>query len=116
MNSQSPHRKAGFGGQFTIRSLLILTTLVAAFFGGRASMGPVIEAERLRTKIAKQEAETHARRLDAIEQANTLQSRSIQRIMQARPTDQWRGIERAERQNMLEMQQRIDRAVNGPEL
>jgi hypothetical protein len=114
MHSDSHHREPRFGVRFTIRSLLILTTVVAAFFGGRRSMKPELEAERLLTKIAQQEADAHARRLDLIQQES--RSQFIRQIVQPRPSEDWRGFERAERQNMRELQQRIEKAIKPPEL
>jgi hypothetical protein len=42
--------------RFSLRSLLILTALVGAFFGGRVSMQPVM-AERERLLVEKEQAE-----------------------------------------------------------
>ena len=42
--------------QFSLRTLFVLMLLVAAFFGGRESMKPVIRAERLKAEQAQAEA------------------------------------------------------------
>src|SRR5262245_56822334 len=97
---------SGLHLRFTIRSLLILTTLIAAFFGGRASMGPLIEAERLRAKLAEQDLQALRR------QADTRPAQYIQRFTLPRPIQDMRSIDRAEQQNLRELHQRIDRAIN----
>ena len=43
--------------QFSLRGLLLLVLLVAVFLGGRASVLPLIEAERARAKAAQQRAD-----------------------------------------------------------
>ena len=116
MNYDSDRGEPRLALRFTIRSLLVLTTLVAAFFGGRASLTPTLQAERLRAKMAQQEAQAYARRLDLIQQRNASPSQLIQQIIQPRPSQDWRGFERAERQNMWELQQRIEKSMNPPEL
>ena len=43
--------------QFSLRTLFVLMLVVAAFFGGRESMRPVIEAERAKATLARAQAE-----------------------------------------------------------
>src|SRR5262245_56357865 len=115
MNSENPAGEPRFGVRFTIRSLLIVTTVVAAFFGGRASMHPELEMERLRTKIAQQEAQASARQLQSLQQSTTSQSQYIQRFIRPRAADR-QAIDRAEEQNLYELRQRIEKAINDSEL
>ena len=42
--------------QFSLRTLFVLMLLVAAFFGGRGSMKPAIQAERIKAEQAQAEA------------------------------------------------------------
>ena len=42
--------------QFSLRTLFVLMCVVAAFFGGRESMRPMIQAERLRAERARADA------------------------------------------------------------
>lgn len=46
MNTPAPRRRLLL--QFSLRTLFWLTLLVAAFFGGRESMRPALQAERAR--------------------------------------------------------------------
>lgn len=64
--------------QFSLRSLFFAILLVAMFYGGRATMQPIIEAQRARADAAEQRAEALAassRQLSSQLQANTLQLR-----------------------------------------
>ena len=106
MSDGYDQRGSGLNLRFTIRSLLVLTTLVAAFFGGRASMGPDIEAERLRAKVAEQDLRALRQQVD------TRPAQFIQQFTLPRPIQDMRSIDRAEQQNLKELQQRIDKAMN----
>lgn len=69
--------------QFSLRSLFFAILLVAMFYGGRATMQPVIEAQRARADSAEQRAQALAdqsRELSAQLQASTLRlQRELQR-------------------------------------
>lgn len=54
MNSPSARPRRWL--QFSLRTLFVLMLLVAAYIGGRESMRPAIEAERLRAKRAQDDA------------------------------------------------------------
>jgi CO/xanthine dehydrogenase Mo-binding subunit len=61
--------------QFSLRTLLVIMLVVAAFFGGRESMRPTIRAERQQAAMARAEAEmaraqAEAHQAQAIMQAN----------------------------------------------
>jgi hypothetical protein len=118
MNNEPIRSQRSLPLRFTIRSLLILTTLVAAFFGGRASMMPLVEAERQRAEAARQEVREHALQYKAILPNNLPTSQSIRVIRQG---PQWPSIEsdaidRAEQQNLRKWRQRIEKAVNPADL
>lgn len=51
MNAAAPRRRSLL--QFSLRTLFWLTLLVAAFFGGRESMRPALQAERARAERAR---------------------------------------------------------------
>jgi uncharacterized protein YlxW (UPF0749 family) len=81
--------------RFTIRSLLILTTFVAAFFGGRASMMPMVEAERMRAKAAEELA-----------RAAQEQSRVVDKL-----TNRMNSLLK-ERNSLLQEQAELNRQIN----
>ena len=57
----------GWGIRFSLRSLIVLTALVGAFYGGRASLEPTMRENR--DRIA--EAETRAKHFQAALQVST---------------------------------------------
>jgi hypothetical protein len=112
-----PRRKPLGIFQFSLRTFLVVTALVAAFFGGRASMVPRIEAERAKRlqaeRIAQQvEAQRLARVRQAAHRVMLFNSGGRPFIRVERPGD---GIERAERVNLWQHQQRYRRRDLIPE-
>jgi F0F1-type ATP synthase membrane subunit b/b' len=72
MHPPTPQRRRWF--QFSLRTLLVVMLVVAAFFGGRESMRPTIRAEMQRAEMARTEAlraqaEAEVAHAEAIRQA-----------------------------------------------
>ena len=65
----SPDGKPRRWLQFSLRTLFVVMLVVAAFFGGRESMRPVIEAERIKaTELGKLAEVERAERIRAVEE------------------------------------------------
>jgi hypothetical protein len=116
LTDQAPRQKRHGIFQFSLRSLLVVMALVAAFFGGRATMVPRIEAERAKRLQAEKIANVDSQKLAALRQAAGQRQAAVRVIRfnsdgrpfirVERPGD---GIERAERVNLWQHQQRYQR-------
>jgi hypothetical protein len=120
MDCERSQASRGPSLRFTIRGLIVLTTVIAAFFGGRASMQPAIERERDRTNAARLLADRYAR-LEALRKESQIARARVaeaeSKLASYRVVQQqsWRfkmsqGVERAEQQNLRQLQERIKRA------
>jgi hypothetical protein len=106
--TDKPHRSKPWVLRYSLRSLLILTALVAAFFGGRASMLPALqERERLladQEAKARQAAATQATKaMVRVQVLDTFQSQRLSAVRRE-------AVDAAERWNLFEHERRLQDA------